>query len=190
MTMFSRTVSSMSSVSCCGTTPRRARIRGPSRSGSRPSTLSSPSVRGETQPIIRIVDDLPAPFGPRKPKASPRSTAKSIPSTAVRSPKRLTSPRARISGACTDMILTLAGRAFFLEHCGRALERLCELRELVLVGEGQLDPPGGDAGLKAGEPLERVADAACERRVDRRRLRPRLPPCTGPARPLLGGAHG
>ena len=27
---------------------------------------------GETQPIIRIVDDLPAPFGPRNPNASPR----------------------------------------------------------------------------------------------------------------------
>ena len=35
-TRFSWTVSSVSSVSCCGTTPRRARIRGPSIAGSRP----------------------------------------------------------------------------------------------------------------------------------------------------------
>ena len=34
-------------------------------------TLSSPSVTGEEQAIIRIVDVLPAPFGPRKPNASP-----------------------------------------------------------------------------------------------------------------------
>ena len=33
---------------------------------------SVPPDGGETQPIIRIVDVLPAPFGPRKPKASPR----------------------------------------------------------------------------------------------------------------------
>ena len=29
-------------------------------------------MTGETQPIIRIVEDLPAPFGPRNPNASPR----------------------------------------------------------------------------------------------------------------------
>ena len=43
-------------------------------------------LTGETAPIIRIVELLPAPFGPRKPNVSPRSTAKSIPSTAVKSP--------------------------------------------------------------------------------------------------------
>src|SRR3977135_160777 len=47
---------------------------------------------------MRIVDVLPAPFGPRKPKASPRDTSKSTPSTAVNSPKRLVRPRAEISG--------------------------------------------------------------------------------------------
>ena len=39
--------------------------------GFMPSTLSSPAVIGETQPIIRIVEVLPAPFGPRKPNDSP-----------------------------------------------------------------------------------------------------------------------
>ena len=42
-----------------------------------------PDVIGATQPIIRIVELLPAPFGPRNPNASPRSTSKSMPSTAV-----------------------------------------------------------------------------------------------------------
>ena len=32
--------------------------------------------------IMRIVVDLPAPFGPRKPSTSPRSTVKEMPSTA------------------------------------------------------------------------------------------------------------
>ena len=59
----------------------------------------SPSVTGETQPIIRIVEVLPAPFGPRKPNASPRATSKSIASTAVNSPNRFVKPRAWISAA-------------------------------------------------------------------------------------------
>jgi hypothetical protein len=36
------------------------------------------------QAIIRMVVDLPAPFGPSNPKASPRRTLKSIASTARR----------------------------------------------------------------------------------------------------------
>ena len=62
---------------------------GPSCAGSMPSTRSSPSVTGDTHPIIRIVDVLPAPFGPRNPNASPGSTAKSMPSTATNDPNRL-----------------------------------------------------------------------------------------------------
>src|SRR5215204_1612218 len=96
MSTFSRTVSSKSSVSCCGTTPKRARIAAPSVAGSRPRIRRVPAVTGETQPIIRIVELFPAPFGPRKPNASPRLTSRSIPSTATRSPKRLTRPRAWI----------------------------------------------------------------------------------------------
>src|SRR5918994_1643804 len=98
MSTFSRTVSSRSSVSCWGTTPSRARIFGPSAVGSSPRMRSVPPLSGETQPIMRIVELLPAPLGPRKPKASPRLTSRSIPSTATRSPKRLTRPRAWIIG--------------------------------------------------------------------------------------------
>src|SRR5512134_2853579 len=96
MSTFSRTVSSKSSVSSCGTTPSRARICGPFVAGSWPRMRSVPPLTGETQPIIRIVELFPAPFGPRKPKASPRLTSRSIPSTATSSPKRFTSPRAWI----------------------------------------------------------------------------------------------
>src|SRR6266566_1694671 len=109
MSRFSRTVSSESRVSSCGTTPSRARICMPSVSGSRPRMDSSPAVGGDTQPIIRMVDDLPAPFGPRKPNASPRCRSKSIPSTAVKRPNRLTRPRARISGETADTHVRLPG---------------------------------------------------------------------------------
>ena len=64
---------------------------------------SVPAVGGETQPIIRIVELLPAPFGPRNPNASPRRTSKSIPSTAVSVPNLLTSSRAWMSGASALM---------------------------------------------------------------------------------------
>ena len=51
--------------------------------GSRPRIDSVPPLSGETQPIIRIVEVLPAPLGPRKPNDSPGATSKSMPSTAV-----------------------------------------------------------------------------------------------------------
>jgi len=100
------TVSSVSSVSCCGTTPNRARILAPCSSGSAPRTDSWPPERGDTAPIMRIVDVLPAPFGPRKPKASPGATSKSTASTAVKVPNFLVSARALMSGwrAASDVI--------------------------------------------------------------------------------------
>ena len=57
---------------------------------------SSPPLTGETAAIIRIVEDLPAPLGPRKPNASPRRTSTSMPRTASKSPNDLRSPRAEI----------------------------------------------------------------------------------------------
>jgi hypothetical protein len=69
-------------------------MRGPSAAGSIPSTCSSPPERGETQAIMRIVEDFPAPLGPRKPNTSPRATSTSMPRTASNAPNRLRSPRA------------------------------------------------------------------------------------------------
>src|SRR5690606_15671021 len=46
-----------------------------------------------------IVVDLPAPFGPRKPRTSPRRTSKLIVSTAVKGPNRLASPSMTIIGS-------------------------------------------------------------------------------------------
>src|SRR5919106_294941 len=67
--------------------------------GSIPITVSDPPLGGEVQPIIRMVDVFPAPFGPRKPKASARRTSKSMPSTATRSPNRLLRERALTRGS-------------------------------------------------------------------------------------------
>ena len=96
---FSRTVNSSSRLSCCGTTPSRARMRTPSSSGSRPRMDNSPPVRGDTQAIIRIVDDLPAPFGPRNPNDSPRATSRSMPATASTSGPAFTGKLLRRSRA-------------------------------------------------------------------------------------------
>ena len=62
---------------------------------------SVPAETGDTQAIMRIVLVLPAPLGPRKPKLSPAATSKSMPSTAVNTPKRLVRPRAWMSGGGT-----------------------------------------------------------------------------------------
>src|ERR1051325_10426271 len=47
-----------------------------------PPTVTLPSVGGMNPVTMRMVVDLPAPFGPRKPSTSPRSREKETPSTA------------------------------------------------------------------------------------------------------------
>jgi hypothetical protein len=49
----------------------------------KPAMETSPADGGINPVSIRIVVDLPAPFGPRNPKTSPFSTVKEIPFTAV-----------------------------------------------------------------------------------------------------------
>ena len=80
-------LSSRSRVSSCGHTPSRARISGPCVAGSSPRIASSPPDGGETAATIRIVEDLPAPLGPRNPKDSPGRTSRSMPRTASTSPR-------------------------------------------------------------------------------------------------------
>ncbi len=59
-----------------GTYPIRARIAGPSRRASRPRIVSRPEVGRIRSSIIRMVVDLPAPLGPRKPNTSPLAIRK------------------------------------------------------------------------------------------------------------------
>src|SRR5208283_3997016 len=53
---------------------------------SKPLMRACPAVRGNSVVIIRMSVDLPAPFGPRRPKISPCCTLKETSSTAVKSP--------------------------------------------------------------------------------------------------------
>ena len=92
-------MSSPSSWSLWGTTPIRARILRPSTAGSRPKIRNSPSVTRRNAADHPIVDDFPAPVGPRNPNDSTARPVTSMPSTAVKSPKRLTSLRAEMRGS-------------------------------------------------------------------------------------------
>src|SRR5215469_9114119 len=56
---------------------------------SRPLTRTRPAEGSSRPAIIRIVVDLPAPFGPRKPVTTPGRTTKSSPLTASFAPYRL-----------------------------------------------------------------------------------------------------
>ena len=135
-------------------------VRSPGRGRRR---AASPSVTGDVQPIIRIVDDLPAPFGPRNPNASPRWTSTSMPSTAVKSPKRLTSPRG----------LDHRGDAIGADHrtsvtAHRSRRASAAVLEEAEVVAGLGDVVGGDVGEQdrlgvggGGQQLaERVDDPA------------------------------
>src|SRR6266436_5259091 len=56
---------------------------------SRPHTETVPALGGMKPVIMRMVVDLPAPFGPRNPSTSPLPTSKETPSTARFGPKDL-----------------------------------------------------------------------------------------------------
>src|SRR5688572_17620876 len=89
-----------------------------------PPIVTRPAVGGMKPVIMRIVVDLPAPFGPRNPSTSPRSTLNETPSTARLGPKLFTRFSMRImellehsdvqggelslkSDPCNDVVLTL-----------------------------------------------------------------------------------
>src|SRR6516225_4640897 len=63
-----------------------------------PATLAEPEVGSARVHRILIVVDLPAPFGPRKPKVSPAATSKPMPRTASISPYLLVSSLTEIAG--------------------------------------------------------------------------------------------
>ena len=77
--------------------PARRRAAGaarrPRRHGSPPNSRTSPASLRSSPSRTRIVVDLPAPLGPRKPCTSPPATVRSSPSRARVVPNVLTSPR-------------------------------------------------------------------------------------------------
>ena len=79
---------------------RGARELRPCRAAGRiPATRPSPAVGLSSPQSIRNVVDLPAPLGPSSPKISPRDTSNEMSDAAVKSPKRLVSARASITGS-------------------------------------------------------------------------------------------
>src|SRR6185503_14734155 len=64
---------------------------------SNPLISARPDVAGIRVVNMRIRVDLPAPFGPSRPNVSPCSTAKLMPSTAVKSPNFLLISRTSMS---------------------------------------------------------------------------------------------
>ena len=64
----------------------------------RPATSRWPLVAGSSPHSMRKVVVLPAPFGPSRPKISPRATSNEVLATAVKSPKRRTRSRTTITG--------------------------------------------------------------------------------------------
>ena len=92
---------------------RRRRSRAGSRSAaspraatsttSWPPTVTLPAVGGMKPVIMRMVVDLPAPLGPRKPSTSPRSTVNEMPSTARLAPNVLTRLSMRIMGFVAEI---------------------------------------------------------------------------------------
>src|SRR5579884_3911394 len=66
--------------------PRCARAWSDCEKTSKPATVARPEVGGMKPARIRMVVVLPAPFGPRNPRISPRLTRNEIWSTAVRLP--------------------------------------------------------------------------------------------------------
>ena len=86
MIRFSSTLSSVSLVIACGITPIVRRTLSGCLTMSKPPTVAVPFVGGRRVVSMRISVDLPAPFGPRRPKISPGSTLKLMSSTAVKVP--------------------------------------------------------------------------------------------------------
>ena len=61
----------MSLVSACGITPMHCRAESGALATSKPLMSARPAVMGSSVVIMRMSVDLPAPFGPSKPKISP-----------------------------------------------------------------------------------------------------------------------
>ena len=71
--------------------------------------LAVPLVGAMKPASMRMVVDLPAPFGPSRPRIWPAPTCNEMPSTAVREPKRRVSASAfNMSEACLPLAIPAA----------------------------------------------------------------------------------
>src|ERR1035437_1161358 len=116
---------------------------------SKPATRPAPAVGVSRPQSMRMVVDLPAPFGPRKPKISPRRTANETPATALNAPKCFsrfitsTTFSAELTGSTRTGPLLLSGAHGAEDVLERRLDRA--------DGE-EFEAGGGDqfAGMRFG----------------------------------------
>ena len=87
----------------------------------RPATSRWPLVAGSSPHSMRKVVVLPAPFGPSRPKISPRATSNEVLATAVKSPKRRTRSRTTITGPSPPFLADA-------DACAMSSARPCAIR--------------------------------------------------------------
>src|SRR5436190_3319457 len=96
---------------------------------SKPPTATLPEVGGMKPVIMRMVVDLPAPFGPRKPSTSPRSTVNEMPSTARFGPNVFTRLSILIMRGCLQCGARFSHKPKEQNHAVvRKINRRCAIR--------------------------------------------------------------
>src|SRR5580658_8178610 len=135
---FSAAVSSGSTVRSCGTQPTWARTAIGWAVTSSPATRAVPPVGRSSVSRMRMVVVLPAPFGPSRPKISPRPTSKLAPSSALVVPKSLVRPTTWTAGSALELMVGLVDldqQAFWVSDGERAPERFVhDLRSRLVSG--------------------------------------------------------
>ena len=139
-----------------------------------PRRVIDPSVGKRRPRSILIVVDLPEPFGPRRPKTSPRSTVRSRPSTATtrgrsqKSRKTLVTPR-HSTTVSVRSVPSLGVEFEFMrrfpnpllageEHPGR---NVLQPRDLTRVPTGFSDDETDRDRFREGHGRETVLSADC-----------------------------
>src|SRR5512137_175855 len=92
---------------------------------SRSFTRARPEVGVSRPQSMRIVVDFPAPFGPRKPKISPRRTPKLILSTATKSPNFFSNASTETAKSGSFILFNDRDKRFFQSFCFLFLFDLC-----------------------------------------------------------------
>src|SRR3954463_3895793 len=91
--------------------------------GVRPNTSATPAVGRASPSRIRIVVDLPAPFGPRKPWISPAATVRSRPFRATVWPNRFSRPRVLITADMRGIVRRVHAFVNVLKSVNRSRRR-------------------------------------------------------------------
>src|SRR4051812_27284831 len=138
--------------------PIRSLIRSASVATSKPTTVALPPVGSRIPQSMRMVVDLPAPFGPRTPKISPRSTVSETSRTATRRPK----VRDRFSALTMGSALIVCSGLRpprLATHCKARSSRFPGARERSSARlRGHVPVEGGERRRPCVEQLLRVVD--------------------------------